>query len=344
MRKIFAALVAAAIVCACVPLVSGCGVSIEYELNAAGDGYVVKATGYAASLKGELEIPETYGVGSDCLPVKEIADQAFAGASVTKVVLPAGIEKIGTAAFSYNSSLTEVVFAEESALTEIAWGAFGYCTRLREIDIPSGVTEILGMAFYGCTSLSSVTLPEGLETIGTEAFESCSSLENIDFPESLTTIGNLAFYQAGLTEVVIPAGVRDIVTQVTDEEGEISEKIIYGIGVAAFHTNENLTKAVILGSIQTVRSGAFGYCTSLSEVYLPASVTKVEGATFTSEDKFYCGHAFHSTALTDVYFAGDETQWSGVEISNVPYVTGGTSIDNSALLNATLHYNSLYGG
>ena len=61
------------------------------------------------------------------------------------VVIPAGVTKIGSRAFSDRASLTSVT-------------------------IPAGVTVIRESTFYGCANLTSVTIPKSVTKIGKDAF------------------------------------------------------------------------------------------------------------------------------------------------------------------------------
>lgn len=344
MKKILAALLSAAVLITCAAALSGCGNSVEYELKYDDEGnkyYSVACTGFTSTLKGELVIPAYYGdEGSEnYAPVREIADEGFMYCAFSKVVIPETITKIGTAAFAYNSSLSEVEFAESIAIDSIPRGAFGYCSSLKSISIPDGVETIGVMAFAYCSSLVTVEIPEGVSIIGGRAFESCGLLASVTLPESLTTIGERAFYTTGLTEIVIPAGVRDTYEETVDEEGNAVTVTTYGIGVCAFHTCASLTRAVVNAQIGTLPSGVFGYCVSLTEIYLPATLKKVEGEAYASDESFYCGHAFHTcTSLSDVYFAGTREQWSQVEIESGSYTSNTVTYDNSALLNAAKHF------
>lgn len=341
MKRFFAAALLLAVCISCAPLVSGCSASLVYTLNEAGDGYIVTSTGFPSSLKGELEIPAYYGEeGTEgYLPVKEIAMQGFSNARYTKVTIPATVEKMGNAAFTYCTSLKEVVFAEGSALSEVAWGAFGGCTSLTTVTVAEGIETIGGMVFYDCSSLRTVYLPSTLKSIGREAFKNCGSLSTIDLPEGLTTVGMLAFYNAGLTEIVLPSTLCDIVTESVNDEGESETTTVYGLGVGAFHSCLSLTRAVVSGTIERVTSGAFGYCTALREITLPATVKKIDGATYTADGTFYCGHAFHNNdALADVYFAGTQEEWGQIEIVTEQITLNGATYDNGALSRATLHF------
>ncbi len=350
MKRVIITALALALCLACVPLLSGCSASVAYTLNTDDEGnqyYTVGGSGYISNLKGELVIPAYYGSEEKgtYAPVTEIAQKAFASASITKVTIPETVTKIGNAAFAYCYSLKTVSFAEDSAIDEIAQGLFAYCSILTEINIPETVKKISAMSFYNCQSISELTLPAGLETIGAEAFANCTCITSVTLPETLTTIGNLAFYNTtGLTEIIIPASVHDIKTTVIGEDGEVSETVIYGIGYGAFHTCKSLVRAVIKGEIETIRSGAFGYCTSLTEIYLPSTIKSVEGAMY-SGGKLYCGHAFHNCdALTDVYFGGSQEEWDKVEIDSTSVTDNGATYNNSALIGATKHYNAVYNG
>lgn len=350
-KKIIAATLAAAVCLACVPLTSGCSAEAVYTLSVDDDGnkyYTVSYSGYASSLKGELVIPEYYGEGEDYAPVKEIADMGLAGTNLSKVVIPKTVEVIGKAAFAYDYVLTEVVFEDGIQIEEIPQGAFAYCELLRSIVVPDCVVSIGYMAFYNCTSLSSVVLGDEIEIIYAEAFEKCSVLSSINLPDTLTTIGALAFYSSGLTEIVIPDSVHDIEIpeldedgqQKTNEDGEPLTSVMYGLGYGAFHTCTLLNKAVVGSGVTVLRSGVFGYCISLKEIYLSVNLQSVEGAYYVDGNIYY-GHPFHNcTSLMDVYYSGTEQDWTSF-LKNVDQSSDnqqGSNFDNSALMNAQIHY------
>ena len=87
---------------------------------------------------------------------------AFKGrTSLTKVIIPNSVEKIGKGAFCYCKKLGDVKFVKKSQLKEIGVGAFEGCTSLNSVIIPNSVGKIGKGAFAGCTSLNSVTIPSG---------------------------------------------------------------------------------------------------------------------------------------------------------------------------------------
>ena len=308
---------------------SGCGYTINYEYmeyEGGGGYYVVKASGYLNSLDGELVIPSTYGEGEKEAPVKEIADEGFRGSTITKVVIPKSITKIGVAAFANCALLREVVFEEGIEIEEIPQGAFGFNSSLMEITIPDTVKTIGYRAFFSCTDLTTVTLSKNLNKITRSAFEECAALSNITLPEGLESIGILAFYYSGLKEIVIPDSVKDL-------------------GYGAFHTCRSLKKAVVGSGITQLKSGVFGYCDGLEEIYIPLSVTKIEGP-YMSDDTLISGHAFHNcTSLKVINYEGSAVDWTKIDINNEGYNVNGASYNNNALIKdenekLNIYYNS----
>ena len=158
--------------------------------------------------------------------VTSISECAFIGTSLTGVTIPASVTSIGQEAFGRCTSLTSVIFAENSQLKTIGIQAFYFCTGLASITvdagnpnysseggilynkakttliaypsasgsftIPGSVTSIGESAFSG-TSLTSVTIPTSVTSIGREAFEDCTGITSITIPASVTSVGLWAF-------------------------------------------------------------------------------------------------------------------------------------------------------
>lgn len=158
-------------------------------------------------------------------------------------------------------------------VTEIAANAFSDCSSLLSVTLPDSVEEIGKYAFYNCKSLVNVSIGDGTDIIGDYAFSACPSLteftvgsanesfcarEGILFDKNGTTLVSYA----GYPDAVIPEGTQ-------------------AIGKAAFFGNTTLESAD-LGDVSAIGDYAFSGCTSLKEIALPDSVTKLGKGSFMS--------------------------------------------------------------
>ena len=149
------------------------------------------------------------------------------------------------------------------SVTAIGDLAFGYCSALTSVSMPS-VTTIGNSAFERCSALTSVEMPS-VTTIGAYAFYECSSLTSISMP-SVTTIGGYAFYYCNaLTSVSMPSATT--------------------IGYGAFYYCFALTSIDIPASVSMIDDYAFTACSSLTSVYCHW------------EDPLECDPRFENTVL-----------------------------------------------
>lgn len=211
-KRYLAFILAVAIGAACLPFISGCSASLKYELTENENGekyYTVSCSGVISALSGELVIASEYGAGEEIFPVKAIADEGFSASGITKVVIPDSVTTIGKMAFYCCSALREVVFGENSELTSISVGAFGYCDSLSKIQLPDSVTALEYGAFLNCTSLESFNF-NNVSKIGPECFY-WSGLKSLNVPDKVTEIGYGAFYSCfNLENAVIGNGVTEL--------------------------------------------------------------------------------------------------------------------------------------
>ena len=114
--------------------------------------------------------------------------------TLTKIEIPASVQKIGDHAFADCSNLKTVTFKEQDAskLTTIDTSAFEGCSLMTLSKLPDGVTTINASAFKDCKKISLTDLPTGLITIGNAAFENCTMLQ-IDKLPAITALGMAAF-------------------------------------------------------------------------------------------------------------------------------------------------------
>lgn len=87
-------------------------------------------------------------------------------------------------------------------------------TLVRDLVVPNGVSKIMPGVFYGYDFLESVTLSDDVKEIGYSAFQKCVNLKEIDFGSGVETIGKYAFWEIPLRDIVIPAEVDTLETQI----------------------------------------------------------------------------------------------------------------------------------
>lgn len=129
----------------------------------------------------------------------------------------------------YFTSLTTITAGSSTSVL----GAFGGCTNLKSIVIPSRVTTIGAYAFYGCEGLLDVTLSSTVTTLGTYSFAGCTKLKltvNGD-----VTINNYAFTNDGTQELIF-TNKSNITAGYPITGGNSTTNSI-------FRTNGNLSKA-----------------------------------------------------------------------------------------------------
>ncbi|MBQ2661324.1 MAG: leucine-rich repeat protein [Clostridia bacterium] len=163
--------------------------ALEYIEVAEGNEYYASKDGilFDKKMKRLLYCPKNNNLGEYTVPdtVEEISGGFKYCESLTKVVLPYGLKRIGASAFC--------------------------CTSIESVDIPPKTESIGASAFAGCKKLKEVTIPDSLETIERWAFQNCPLLEEIIIPDSVETIEEEAFKDcASLKKIVFGDGLKEI--------------------------------------------------------------------------------------------------------------------------------------
>ena len=199
-------------------------------------------------------------------------------------------------AFYGCSGLTSITIPDN--VTSIGGGAFSGCTGLTSITIPDNVTSIGDSAFRGCTGLTSITIPNSVQNIGYSAFYNCTNLKTVTFAENsqCSSIGGSAFNGCkGLTSITIPSSVTSIGrgafsdTYYYNRTSNWVNNVLY-IGNHLIEAKSSISGGYTINfGTKCIGDSAFDYCTKLTSITIPNSVTSI------GEDAFY-----KCTGLTSV--------------------------------------------
>ena len=291
---------------------------------------------YCCDSLNSIEIPNS---------VTSIGDNAFYGCrSLNNIEIPNSVTSIGYGVFCECSSLNSIEIP--NSVTSIGDNAFYKCSSLNRIEIPSSVTSIGDHAFLGCRSLNRIEISNGVTSIGDGVFSGCSSLNSIEIPNSVTSIGDYAFSGCNINRIEIPNSVTSIGDGVFSGCRSLNRieipNGVTSIGDNMFSGCNSLNSIEIPSSVTSIRDWAFYGCRSLNSIKIPNSVTSIWDWAFmdcsslnsieiSNSVTIIGDYAFSGCNITDVYYAGNKTQWEKVTIS---------TCGNRQLLEAAIHYNS----
>ena len=225
----------------------------------------------------------------------------FEDNTLESIVIPTGITRIGTEAFSRCSILTSVILP--ATVTFIDSHAFESCIALTTINLPAALTSINSHAFRLCSILDTVIFSPAaiITSIGEGCFAECSRLQNINLPASLTSIGIRAFHSCtALTTINLPAAI--ITSIPSDCFGECSRlqninlpASLTSIGSYAFYKCRALTTINLPASLTKIDDSAFQDCSALTKVMFPVTDTPLTIGSFA----FYGCASLNSITLPD---------------------------------------------
>ena len=133
------------------------------------------------------------------------------------------------------------------------------------------------------SNFTSITMPW---------YSSRSSITSVVIQDGVTSIGDRAFMDcSSLNNVTIPNSVTNI-------------------GTSAFYGCNSLSSVTIPNSVTNIGTYAFYGCSSLSSVTIPNSVTSIGTYAFAN-----------CMAIKDIYYDGNETEWSEITSGNRVFST-----------------------
>ncbi len=318
-------------------------------------------------LGGEVKIPDDEGIlyiasYAFCLyetdQTMELPEDDFdankipaMNTTITKVIIPEGVEDIQKYAFYNCVGLKEVVIPD--SIKYIREYAF-YNTALESVDVKNART-IGSRCFAGCKNLESITMPsiyavgirafEGCEKLdnldltslrntGAEAFKDCSSLKNVILGEN-TKLSYAAFVRTGIESIDIyeKESIPDYcfaqcpnLKRVTFHNG------LSSIGLGAFCENP-LLEEINFESVEYIGEQAFYKCENLKTLVLPNCSVEIGEYSFldcSALEKVVFGESTKLNSINGSVFAGTNLSTFEVAPENVEYKN---STDGKLLLN-----------
>lgn len=116
--------------------------------------------------------------------LEEVDLMVYHSTSLVGITLPPSIQRVD---FNGCHSLQEVVLPE--GLEKVGSFCFKDCHSLERVILPSTVKKIDSWAFENCRRLTQLELPEGLESLGHDVFKGCRRLGRIRIPSTIKEIG-----------------------------------------------------------------------------------------------------------------------------------------------------------
>lgn len=205
---------------------------------------------YDRYLTGPLVLPE--GLDS-------IGSEAFYYNVITEVTIPESVRAIGVSAFLKNQSLKSVTLNNSMELIDKS--LFSNCNNLAVVHGGKNVKNIAYNAFSGCDSLRSIKDVAPV-TIGESAFLSCKKLESFNF----SRIKSIDYQGFCLCSSLKEADLTTLTS----------------IGTGSFNGCTSLKKVTFGNDITTIKSSAFYNCHALEEVILGSSINSLQSSSFYS--------------------------------------------------------------
>ena len=152
-----------------------------------------------------------------------------------------------------------------ASVTALNTSLFAGFTKLTKVTFEEGskITAIPARCFADCTALKEITLPDTVKSIEQAAFLNCNALQKIVLSSALKSIDYIAFSGcAALESIELPNGLQEI-------------------GKWAFQDCEKLKKLKLPETLTNLGAKAIEG-TSIEEIILPSSITKLNENQFAS--------------------------------------------------------------
>lgn len=172
-------------------------------------------------------------------------------------------------------------------------------SKEENITIDEGIESIASSAFCATSNLKTLNLPNSLTKIGYMAFMHMTKIENINIGKNVTDINALFKYKNYLGTVTIDKDNekycvknnalyskdgKTLISVLNYIQGEyVVDSGVEKIGSRAFHAQGGMTSIVLPDNLKEI-GGSLNYCSGLTRVDIPSSVTKISNNCFENSE------------------------------------------------------------
>lgn len=280
-----------------------------------GESVPTAFVGVSKGLKGDLVVSDSITKCVDCLYLTNLTSVEFPGTikkidagvwrseTLEKVIINEGTVEIET--FGGAKALKDIQLP--STLKVITAGCFQGCSSLESIVLPPSIEEIGASAFSGCSSLKSINIQDTKINSLARTFTNCSSLEEIVIPETVMYLSDAPFSGTAIKSLYIPDSVVNINggfgSMFQLEEIRMSNSVTNLTGGWGFFEDAPNLKVFYVGDNVKTISGQFLTDSGVEILILPKTLVSIPLVGF-----------FNDGALKEVYYEGDEFEWSIIEM------------------------------
>ncbi len=218
-----------------------------------------------------------------------------------------------------NLTLTEIIFPE--SLLKIGYYAFSGCSGLTSVAFPDACTYLGSFAFLGCMSLEFVSLGESLGAIQSNTFDECPKLAELSADDSryFTVKDGVLLSKDGKTLELYPPAREGAAYTVPDGVTRIR-------GGAFSHCN-SLEEVIFPDSLEQLDGTTFYHCPLIRSIIIPEGVTSFSTlcsdcdaleTVYIPSTVEYIGYSAlrNCPNVTDVYYNGSKAMWENVSNSH----------------------------
>jgi len=177
------------------------------------------------------------------------ADEIWYTSTDGKVVNPYNIASFDVSLLTNKYSNGKGLMTFNSTLTTLGDSVFNNCTKLLTIKLSNSLTTIDGNAFNGCSGLLNINIPSSVTSLKSNAFNGCSSLTSMTVAS-----GNTVYDSRNNCNAIIETS---------------NNRLIHGC-----------QNTIIPDNVTSLAQYAFAWCSTLTNITIPASVTRINMSAF----------------------------------------------------------------